>query len=47
MRSKIAKRILDETPEDLRIFVRKHSDIVVRVYQLMREKRLDATKAGE
>jgi flavoprotein len=38
MRSKIAKRILDETPEDLRIFVRKHSDIVVRVYQLMREK---------
>ena len=38
MRSKIAKRILDETPEDLRIFVRKHSDIVVRVHQLMREK---------
>lgn len=38
MRSKIAKRILDETPEDLRVFVRKHSDIVVRIYQLMREK---------
>lgn len=38
MRSKIAKRILDNTPDEVRIFVRKHSDIVVRVYELMREK---------
>jgi transcriptional regulator with XRE-family HTH domain len=38
MRSKIAKRILDETPADVRIFVRKHADIVVRVHQLLREK---------
>jgi transcriptional regulator with XRE-family HTH domain len=38
MRSKIAKRIYDQTPADVKIFVRKHSDIVVRVYQLLREK---------
>jgi len=38
MRSKIAKRILDETPEDVRIFVRKYGDIVVRVHQILREK---------
>jgi transcriptional regulator with XRE-family HTH domain len=38
MRSKIAKRIYDETPADVKIFVRKHSDIVVRIYQLLKEK---------
>jgi transcriptional regulator with XRE-family HTH domain len=38
MRSKIAKRILDETPEEVHIFVRKYADIVVRVHQLLREK---------
>lgn len=38
MRSKIAKHILDETPEEVRIFVRKHSDIVVRVYQILKDK---------
>lgn len=38
MRSKIAKRIYDETPAEVKIFVRKHSDIVVRVFQLLKEK---------
>jgi transcriptional regulator with XRE-family HTH domain len=38
MRSKITKKILDETPEEARIFVRKYGDIVVRVNQLLREK---------
>src|SRR5882762_1588198 len=38
MRSKVAKKILSETPQDVRIFVRKYSDIVVRVNQLLREK---------
>lgn len=38
MRSKIAKRILDETPAEVRIFVRKYGDIIVRVHQLLREK---------
>lgn len=38
MRSKIAKRILDKTPEETRIFVRKYGDIVMRVHQLLKER---------
>jgi len=38
MRSKIAQRIIDETPKEVRIFVRKYGDIVVRINQLIREK---------
>lgn len=38
MRSKIAKRILDNTPEDVKIFVRLYADIIVRVNQLLKEK---------
>ena len=38
MRSKVAQRILNETPEEVRVFVRKYADIVVRVHQLLREK---------
>jgi transcriptional regulator with XRE-family HTH domain len=38
MRSKVAQRILNETPEEVRVFVRKYGDIVVRVHQLLREK---------
>ena len=35
MRSKVAKRIQDETPEEVRIFVRQYTDIVVRIHELM------------
>lgn len=38
MRSRIAKKLLDETPAEVRIFVRKYGDIVVRVHQLLRDK---------
>ena len=38
MRSKVAKRILEETPEEVRIFVRQYTNIVVRIKQLMAEK---------
>lgn len=38
MRSKIAERILSETPDDIRIYVRTYSDIVVRINQLLRAK---------
>ncbi len=38
MRSRIAKKILDETPAEVRIFVQKYGDIVIRVHQLLREK---------
>ncbi len=35
MRSKVAQKILDETPEEVRIFVRQYTDIVVRIQELM------------
>jgi len=38
MRSKVAKRIQEETPEEVRIFVRQYTDIVVRVNELLRQK---------
>jgi len=38
MRSKVAKRIQSETPEELRIFVRQYTDIVVRIHQLLSAK---------
>jgi len=38
MRSKVAKRIQEETPEEVRIFVRQYADIVVRVNELLQQK---------
>jgi transcriptional regulator with XRE-family HTH domain len=38
MRSKVAQRILDETPEEVRIFVRQYTDIVVRINEILQEK---------
>jgi hypothetical protein len=35
MRSKIAKRIQNETPEAVRIFVRQYTDIAVRINEIM------------
>jgi transcriptional regulator with XRE-family HTH domain len=38
MRSKVAQRIQDETPQEVRIFVRQYTDIIVRINELMQEK---------
>jgi transcriptional regulator with XRE-family HTH domain len=38
MRSKIARRIQKDTPEEVRIFVRQYTDIVVRINQLLQAK---------
>lgn len=38
MRSKIAKRIIEETPLEVKIFVKKYGDIVVRAHQILKEK---------
>ena len=38
MRSKVAKRIQNETPEEVRIFVRQYTDIVLRINTLLQEK---------
>jgi transcriptional regulator with XRE-family HTH domain len=38
MRSKVARRIQDETPEEVRIFVRQYTDIVLRINQILQAK---------
>ncbi|MBN9382426.1 MAG: helix-turn-helix transcriptional regulator [Chitinophagaceae bacterium] len=38
MRSEIAKKIQEETPEEVRIFVRQYTDIVLRINQILQEK---------
>lgn len=38
MRSKITRRILDETPEDVKVFVDWYSDVVMLVKNIMEEK---------
>ncbi|TFF37694.1 helix-turn-helix domain-containing protein [Mucilaginibacter psychrotolerans] len=38
MRSKVAQQIQDETPQEVRIFVRQYTDIVVRINEIMQEK---------
>jgi transcriptional regulator with XRE-family HTH domain len=38
MRSKIAKKMLEETPREVRIFVRQYTDIVIRINELLSAK---------
>lgn len=38
MRSSVAKRIQAETPEEVRIFVRQYTDIVVRINEILQSK---------
>lgn len=38
MRSKIFQKILDDTPKEVKIFVDKYADLVVRINQILREK---------
>lgn len=38
MRSKVAKRIQEETPAEVRIFVRQYTDIVVRINEILQQK---------
>jgi transcriptional regulator with XRE-family HTH domain len=40
MRSTVAKKIIKETPAEIRIFVRHYSDIIVRIHQLMNKQGL-------
>jgi transcriptional regulator with XRE-family HTH domain len=47
MKSKIAKKILSETPEEVKIFVRRHTDIVVRIHELMQSKGLTQKDLAE
>ena len=38
MRSKVLQRILDDTPDDIRIFIDKYTNLVIRINQILREK---------
>lgn len=38
MRSATARRIYDETPEDVKIFGRQYTDIVLRINQILKAK---------
>jgi transcriptional regulator with XRE-family HTH domain len=38
MRSNVAKRIQTETPEEVRIFVRQYTEIVLRINQILKAK---------
>lgn len=38
MKSKVAKRIQKETPEEVRIFVRQYTDIIIRINQILTAK---------
>ena len=38
MRSKVVNRIQEETPEEVRIFVRQYTNIVVRINELLHQK---------
>lgn len=38
MRSKITKRILKRTPEDVNIYVKKYADLTVLIHDIMEEK---------
>lgn len=38
MRSNVAKKIQAETPEEVRIFVRRYTDIVIRINEIMKQK---------
>lgn len=38
MRSNIARKIQEETPEEVRIFVRQYTDIVIRINDLLLAK---------
>lgn len=47
MRSKIFQEILDETPEDVEIFVRLYAALVVRINQLLRENGITKKELAE
>ena len=47
MRSKIAQKILDRTPEHTKIFVRLYGNIVVRIHELLKEKGITQKSLAE
>ena len=38
MRSEVLQKIIDETPDEVKIFVDKYTDLVIRINQILHEK---------
>lgn len=47
MMDPILQQILDETPQDLRLMMRKHAKIVLRIKELMAEKSMSQKELAE
>lgn len=47
MRSKIAQKIIDETPLETRIFVTKYSDLILRINQILKKKGISQKELAE
>jgi transcriptional regulator with XRE-family HTH domain len=47
MRSKVIQRILNETPEDVDIFINLYADLVLRINQILLEKGYTQAKLAE
>jgi transcriptional regulator with XRE-family HTH domain len=47
MKSKVAERMIAKMPEDVKIFVDKYADIVVRINLLLKEKGLTQKELAE
>lgn len=47
MRSKVLQDILDETPKDVKIFVRLYADITKRIHQILQDKGMSQKELAE
>lgn len=47
MRSKVLQDILDETPKEVKIFVRLYADILKRVHQILEDKEMSQKDLAE
>jgi transcriptional regulator with XRE-family HTH domain len=47
MRSKAVDRLLKSTPEDVKIFVYLYADLLVRINQILREKKISKKELAE
>jgi hypothetical protein len=47
MRSKVLQEILDETPKDVKLVVRRYADSLKRVHQNMEEKEMSQKELAE
>jgi len=47
MRSKIAQRILEETPKDIQLYVEKYADIVMLISQVLKSRKMTQKELAE